>query len=343
MNKNHKVVPDDEISIKEVILKAGYGVRYLGSKWLFILLAACLGAVFGFYKNYSEKTMYTAECTFVMEGGQPAPAASGFASIIGIDLGSSSGLFQAQNVLALYKTRLMVEKTLFTPVDVKVGSQLLIDRYVQLANMGDNWSAIPEVSKSLTLKTIVNDVIKNRLTVESGELVKITVTAEDELFAKMFAETLVENVNSFYIDTKTRKGNEALVILQRQADSLRRVLNISMSGAAAAIDANPNANQALQVLRVPSQRRQIDVQASSAIYTDVVRNLENTRMSLRKETPLIQIVDRPTLPLDKSESNSVKSAIIWSAVFSFLTIVIFLIYLLYSNIMKSDLQTRSIE
>lgn len=339
MNNSSKEI-NDEITVKEVILKAGYGFRYLVSKWRYILIAGAIGAIFGFFKNYSKQTLYTAECTFVMEGGQSPPAASGLASIIGLDLGSTPGLFQSQNVLALYKTRLMIEKTLFSPMDVKMGGKLLIDRYVELTNIGDNWSSISDMSKSLILKNIVNDIIKNRLTVESGELVKITVTAEDELFAKIFAETLVENVNSFYIETKTKKGNEALVILQKQADSLRRVLNISMSGAAAAVDANPNANQALQVLRVPSQRRQLDVQASSAIYSDVVRNLENTKMSLRKETPLIQIVDRPTLPLDKSQSNKTKAAIIWAFIFSFLTVIGFFLYLIYNNIMKSEIDTR---
>jgi uncharacterized protein involved in exopolysaccharide biosynthesis len=50
-------------------------------------------------------------------------------------------------------------------------------------------------------------------------------------------------------------------------------------------------------LRVPSQKRQVDVQSSSAIYGEIVKNLELGKISLRQETPLIQVIDQPVLPL----------------------------------------------
>jgi uncharacterized protein involved in exopolysaccharide biosynthesis len=90
-------------------------------------------------------------------------------------------------------------------------------------------------------------------------------------------------------------------VLQHQADSVRDVLNSSISGVADAIDASPNANPQLLSLRVPSQKRQIDVQASSAIYSEMIKNLEISKMALNKETPLIQIIDSPILPLDNDK------------------------------------------
>ena len=53
----------------------------------------------------------------------------------------------------------------------------------------------------------------------------------------------------------------------------------------------------MNVKRVPSVNRQVDVQANTAILTELVKNLELAKVDLRKETPLIQIIDTPILPL----------------------------------------------
>jgi uncharacterized protein involved in exopolysaccharide biosynthesis len=56
-------------------------------------------------------------------------------------------------------------------------------------------------------------------------------------------------------------------------------------------------NPALNVNRAPSAKRQVDVQANTAILTELVKQTELAKVTLRKETPLIQVIDRPILPL----------------------------------------------
>ncbi len=90
------------------------------------------------------------------------------------------------------------------------------------------------------------------------------------------------------------------------SDSVRRALNLAITGVASSVDANPNTNPARQVLRVPSQSRQVDVQANQAILTELVKNLEISKVSLRKETPLIQVIDRPILPLEKEKLGKLR-------------------------------------
>jgi hypothetical protein len=42
---------------------------------------------------------------------------------------------------------------------------------------------------------------------------------------KYFTEALVKEVSDFYIDTKSKKSRENMLILERQTDSIRRELN----------------------------------------------------------------------------------------------------------------------
>ena len=48
------------------------------------------------------------------------------------------------------------------------------------------------------------------------------------------------------------------------------------------------------------QKALIDVQANGAIYQEIVKQLELAKVSHRNKTPLIQIIDKPTLPLENS-------------------------------------------
>jgi hypothetical protein len=279
----------------------------------------------------SKKTIYTAECTFVLEegdkGGGGLGQYSALASMVGIDVGSSSGLFQGDNIIQLYKSRLMLEKTLLTPADFNGKTQLLIDRYIQINEFDEAWKDnsklknirfdMPRDKFTLAhdslIKMFVADINKNYLSVDKPDkklsIISVKVKAKDQLFAKAFTDKIVANVNSFYVQTKTKRVIQNLSLLQNQADSVRRVLNSSITGAAAAMDVNPNPNPALQILRAPSQRRQVDVQATSAIYAEVIKNLEIARGALQRETPLIQVIDEPILPLESDRTGKLKSLI----------------------------------
>ena len=351
-----QAVPDDEISLKEVIIKLQEWRRYLLSRWKVILLAGIIGGLLGLGYSLIKKPIYTAETTFVLEEGGSGGGLgqyAGLASMVGIDLGSGGGgIFQGDNIIELYKSRTMIEKTLLTDADFDGKKELLISRFIESNELREGWKDKPKLAniqfdipkEKFTLQhdsiigTIVDGINKNYLTVEKPDkklsIISVKVKGKDELFAKAFADKIVENVNEFYIQTKTKKSAENVQILQKQADSVRRVLNAAIGGTAAAMDANPNANPAMAVLRVPSQRRQVDVQASAAVYQEVVKNLEIAKISLRKETPLIQVIDEPVLPLKKEKLGKAKGLILGGIIAGFLVVMFLLAKRIYRNILE---------
>ena len=80
----------------------------------------------------------------------------------------------------------------------------------------------------------------------------------------------------------------------------------------------------------PTKRKQVDVQANTAILTQLVANLELSKVSLRKETPLIQVIDRPILPLDKDRVSKKKSLLLGGFLAGFLTVL----YLVFTSLYK---------
>ena len=102
------------------------------------------------------------------------------------------------------------------------------------------------------------------------------------------------------------------------------VLNSSITGVASAIDASPNANPQLLTLKVPSQKKQIDVQSSANIYNAIVNNLELSKLALRQQTPLIQFLDQPVYPLKSNMVKKMNGALI-GATAGFMLTLFFLV------------------
>ena len=328
-------IDPDEITVKELVRKIKSSIKYLRRRRRTLLLFCVVGILLGIVYSFVQTPVYKATSTFVLEeaahgAGGALGQYSSLASLAGIDLGGGSekGLFQGDNILELYKSRLMIEKTLLTQVESDGKKQLLINRYLE---SGRGWFGSVKKSpyanmdfsvgpKKFSRKqdSIMRDIIKyfNKkiLTVTKPDkklsIISVDVKYSDEVFAQLFNQTLVQNVNNFYIQTQTRKSTQSVSVLQRQADSVRNILNASLGKVAATTDATPNPNPVIKSLLVPYQKRQIDVQANSAIYAEVVKNLEVAKISLRQETPLIQLIDEPILPLDIDKTGKIMGALL---------------------------------
>ncbi|MNF77844.1 hypothetical protein D3C84_599970 [compost metagenome] len=122
-----------------------------------------------------------------------------------------------------------------------------------------------------------------------------------------------------------------MAILEHQVDSIRGQLNGAITGVAVANDNTFNLNPALNVRRAPSARRQVDVQANTAILTELVKQSELAKVTLRKETPLIQVIDRPILPLAKARFGKAKGIILGGFLGGFFIVA----FLLLKKILKS--------
>ena len=356
-NTYNKEQINDEISLKELILKLKEWWKYLWSKWLTILIAGIIGGALGLTYAFIKKPIYTAETTFVLEEGESGGGLgqyAGLASMMGIDLGSGGGgIFKGDNILELYKSRRMIQETLLAKDTFNGKQQSLIERYIEFNKLRKGWDKRPQLknirfdnpaSFSRTQDSILGKFIEtiNKSVLEVTKpdkklsIISVKVKSGDELFAKSFADNIVSKVNSFYVNTKTKKSSENLAVLQNQADSVRQVLNASIGGVAAAVDANPNLNPAFQRLRVGSQKKQVDVQASGAVYQEIVKNLELAKISFRNDKPLIQVIDEPVFPLKMEKLGKAKGLVLGEIIGAFIALFI----LTARRILKSVLDEK---
>jgi hypothetical protein len=342
-------VQNDEISLKELIEKGREWFSYLLSQWKIIVFAGIIGAGLGLAYSFSKKPVYTASLSFALEdekGGGGLGGALGLASSLGLDLGGGGGsIFTGSNLTELFKSRAMVEQTLLSPVVVDGKAISLAEMYIQNNGWRDQWKGKPQYEKIQFLPdtkrkyfTRAHDSIlgvmyqnfsKTGLVVGQKDkkiaIITIDVSSTNELFSKYFTESLVKEVSDFYVMTKSKKARMNMDILERQTDSIRRELNGAITGVAVANDNTFGLNPAMNVRRAPSARRQVDVQANTAILTELVKQTELAKVTLRKETPLIQVIDQPILPLKKEKFGKAKGIFTGGVLAGFLIVIVLLV------------------
>jgi len=343
--EENKGIVNDEISLKELLKKAKEWYLYFLSQWKIIILAGVTGAALGLTYSFIKKPIYTATLTFALEdekSGGGLGGALGLASSFGIDLGGGGGsIFSGSNLTELFKSRTMVEQTLMTPIAINGKVISLAEMYIENNKWREKWNDNPKIKgiqflpstkhKYFTrvhdsiLGEIYKDLSKSSLSVAQKDkkiaIISMDVSSNNELFSLRFCEALAKQVGKFYVDTKSKKARINMEILEHQVDSVRAELNAAITGVAVANDNTFNLNPALNVRRAPSARRQVDVQANTAILTELVKQSELAKVALRKETPLIQVIDRPILPLPKERVGKAKGLLMGGFFVFFLTVL----------------------
>jgi len=249
----------------------------------------------------------------------------------------------------------MVQQALFTKLPNS--NQSLINMFIEDEKWNEGWAEndrlknvypYPLTSDKMSpvqdsiFRKIYSSILTNMLIVSKPDkdqnIYTVTTTAENPLFAYYLTKYLVNVTSAFYIDTKTSSARQNLNMLQNEADSLRTVLGNAIVSAGAQTDYTYNLNPAYQVQRSGAQQSQATAGALGQAYGQVLQSLELAKIALQKETPLYQIIDEPTLPLDQDKPGKLTSIIIGGFIGGFLIIIVLIFRKLYTDFKQGEKQ-----
>jgi hypothetical protein len=346
-------IDSDEISLKELIEKFVQVFKYLLARWVVILIAGLIGGMIGFYNASKKPIRYIAKMTFVVEDAKAGGGIASLAGQFGFDVGGGGGgsIFSGDNILLFLKSESLVRETLLTRLDEK-NESTLADRYAEVNKLKEGWSKnekigniqfskftfenLPRKEDSL-LQGIEAGIIKNELAIarpdKKASFIEAKATTLDEAFSKIFLDRLVKVATDRYVESKTKTKASNVAMLQRRADSLSAVLNNKTYSAAASQQSLVDVNPALKTSAINSEITTRDKTMAATVFAEVVKNLELSKTILNQETPVIQIVDQSTFPLEKEKTSKLNSLILGAFLAGFLTIL----YLIASKWLKSQL------
>jgi hypothetical protein len=318
----------EEITLKELFLKIKEWFSYIQSKWKIVILFVALGAILGYFYSANNEDVYIAELTFAVEDDKPMILGGSLASNLGFDLGGSNkeGIFSSTNMIELFKSRRMIEKSLLTSIPLNNKTITLADMYHLIKQSNEKILKIKNIIfpnnqeryqfsrfQDSILGTIYSDIKNNYLKVDQldkkSSIIKVEMIYKNELFAKCFLDALAQVVSDDYNEMKTKKSKINMMVLQRQTDSVRVELNNAL-----------NFNSDLNVSRLNTKKQQVDIEINTKVLTELIKQLEISKVTVRKDTPLIQVIDSPILPLPKEDIGWINGLILGALMGSFLVI-----------------------
>ncbi len=335
---------DEKILTKELLQKLKDWWKFLLSRWIIILVFGLSGGLLGLVISLLSKPKYTAHLSFSLieksSGGGLADLASSF-GFSGLG-GSSNGAFSGDNLLEIIQSRYAIEQTLLTTVDYYGVKQNLVEVYINSNELRKEWKKDTKKPELQNLKFPINENRANfsrtqdsvlnciyREITESQslkvvrknkkiEIVNIDFTSKDELFSKLFTEKLMEQTYLFYKETRTSQSRSNINMMQHTADSIKNLYESALFKSAGYSPVN--INPALQYAAVPKIKQENNAQLYATVYAEVLKNLETLKLDLARETPLVQIIDTPRLPLKKDKLGKIKAIAIGGILGVFLII-----------------------
>ncbi len=327
MSEKNKHI-EESISISFIVDSIKDWVSFIFSKRKIVIRGTIIIMILIISYNYIKSPVHYARTTFVLDNDTSSGSMgdlSSLASLAGINASSfidASSLFQIDNIQELYRSSSMLKNTLLSSAKINDKEILIIERFAKAEKLINKWRKLGinlEDFKNKKLSRLQDSLIKESIKLIKKEyllvdkpsrkttILEIGFTHKDELLAKSFNENLVSIVNKFYFDTKTLKTGANLEILKKQSDSVKNVLNESILVLAEKDQNIPYLNALDKISLIPYQKAMIDVQVNSAIYGEIVKQLELAKVTHRNNMPLIQIIDKPILPLENSRWKLVKT------------------------------------
>jgi hypothetical protein len=281
--------------------------------WKRIALFALLGSGVGLVGLVVKPAQFKATMMIAVEEGE----SSGWQNLLaqfGLDVGglNPGGIFEGESLVKLFSTRYMVERTLMDKAYLGGDSVSLVNYLYPYTKWGkdskyadvkfpDSREAFTPEHDSLMLE-IKNYVAGEVLDVYKPDkklsLINVSVVHEDKHFAKAFTEAIVANTLQFFLESITEKARGNLNVLRAQRDSAKAEMTRALVANANAYD--NVVNPLFQSGQIDQYESFVNLQVANALYVEISKNLTLAEIGLRKQTPLIQVVERPNFPLDRS-------------------------------------------
>lgn len=302
-----------------IVLYQVKSLIFLGIKNVKIIaIAGVLGLLLGVGTAFFQKNTYSAYLSFLINENESTPInLSSLAGLAGI--GSiGSGSVNEDKLMFLSTSRQIIGSALLR----KFGSQTIADRFIKSYDLNKGFkkdSTLQSFSEfkntsidSLTfqenkaldiiIKFIADAKLlsiegkkKAGLVAQNAGIVTVNFVSSDEELAKVFVENIYQVLSVYYVNKTIQRHLRNYNLIKHRADSIKEILSDKEFSGAAYLDQNLNLAKMTGKVKIERTRR--DLEMLNIMYGEVLKNLEVAKFSLESQTPMLQVVDYPTLPL----------------------------------------------
>lgn len=303
---------------------------------LFLLIFVC-GIGYAVYSILNKEILYMSSVTFML-GDESANSQNSVIDPLSsylltrsisqtINLDKMKGIAMSQKLLS----NLLFNKCVIRGKDDFLMNHILIIYYGMDASYFKSYRGLNGLDRNqYRVYQRVASLIAKSTTVEqtTAGLYVLKVSMINEELAKVTSELIYQNLSNFYIDKTTEKAQRNYLFLRNRLDSVRNMLYSSEYQVANFEDRSRNL--LLNTARVPQVRQQRNTEFFNAIYAELLRSFENSKVSLNNITPIFQLLNRPYYPLTVVTKSS-QIILVINVMISFFLMLLLLIVLYVKN------------
>ncbi|MFN3589989.1 MAG: hypothetical protein ACK4UP_11465 [Spirosomataceae bacterium] len=323
---NTPILQEDYISTKDFLIKVIKGIKKLWSYWQFLCIGMVLGSLTTLISDLANKReeVYGAKMVFNLEiGGQGSDMGglSGLTSSLGLggSTQQSGDIFSGMNFVELITSRIVFERALLKEVEINGNNMIFVNYYKDSSDISRNeWGGgffgsknqdkiafkfkkkkpeeltpeeniiLDDIYKKLKKETSINSLTGTSFT-------EVVITNTNEMLAKRWAETLLDTFEEFYIDMKTKKTKEILLMQEARLSKIEAQM-FSTDRRLAQISAE-NQNVVDPSGTVIQEQIRRNNGFYSQQYLSQLATVDNIRTTLINQTPIFTIIEPIRLPL----------------------------------------------
>lgn len=354
---------EDELSLKDIILIVKDYFNELKRYWKLIPLFIIPIAIYQLTQAYLTEVVYPARITFMVteEKGQDLGSIGGLLGSFGLG-GADQSESSLEKVLQLFRSRRIIEETFFQEVVINGKKDMVanflieaygmkdlmkpykflgfysqkewVDEFEQLGTIFkfrngdiDNFSKLERLMLKVLYAKLVGDaeagvepLVGSTIDEKSGIMSISLKTVNPDVTYEMLLK-LYEQLSAYYIDKTIEKQQKIYEIAQFKTDSINTQLLSADRKLAEFEDSNRNmvwVKGELERTKLLRKTRILEI-----LYGEAIKQLELSDFALRRKTPYVEIIDKPSLPIG-AEGKSKSKALIISVIVGTLLGMIFI-------------------
>lgn len=337
-NQNNMPVEEQEIDLVELIQKMWI------NRWLIIKVTGVF-VVLGVLVALFSAKVYTASCDIVPDTGKSGNSKmSSLAALAGVNLGSGEDVTALsplvyENIMngTSFRKELMQTKIDFEDIDKPVSffdyytseeyNKPNVLSYIKKYTIGlpfvilnairgeqpePDYSAVGN-SDGPTLETLSKDEFDAMnilgqsisLTLDQKKgYVTITSNMPEAVAAAQLAQATVVLLQKYITEFKIAKVQSNLDFIQGRYDEAKKNFEDIQIRRAAFRDANTNTNK--YSARVEAEKLDAEYTLAMNLYSELATQLEQAKIEVKKDTPILTVVRPVTIPYKKSKPSRAK-------------------------------------
>ena len=290
-----KIYEEDTISLSDILLTMAEQLKV-------IVLTVFISVFIAFtYVQFIKKPIYQSSATILLpESKSNIGGLMGLASQFGVNLptGVNADLSNPSLFPELIRSRTFAEKILDKKFFVAE-----YDKNLTLLAILTHGIAPPQFSRDTLISQAIQplrEIIEfERNTL--GNFSAIRVALPDPVFAKELAEVVLSELEALNRYFKSKTVNEKLIFIEQRISSVRNELNISEYALKTFSEQNRQTSSPALQLEQERLAREVDIQKN--IFLTLKQQLELAKIEEIQESSIVQVLDRPQVPLGPINKN----------------------------------------